>query len=135
MIKPLVIATFPNPYAQIAVLDSGTTDLPDWDTGDERAVATSQALYISTRSDTSGPVNVQVISGNGEVQPGAEQIFQGTLRIDSGRLEVGSPLAGTVERIALGICVDLTVTVFVRPAVDPSDIWIHLLGVPDGGLG
>jgi hypothetical protein len=79
MIKPLVIATFPNPYAQIAVLDSGTTDLPDWDTGDERAVATSQALYISTRSDTSGPVNVQVISGNGEVQPGAEQIFQGTL--------------------------------------------------------
>lgn len=105
-------------YAQVGVQDAGTTDLPDWQTGNERAVATGHAILVATRPDTEGKVVIRVIRG----PAGSEAIvFDGTLDVTSGLIEVGNSIAGTVERVALGDPgvrrVQITVDTVEAPAV------------------
>jgi hypothetical protein len=132
MSTTLVHETFPNPYAQIALVDAGTADLPDWVTGDEQVVSTMHAVYIATRPDTSGPIDVHVLSGEWEESSGGVRVFDGTVRTETGELEIGSPLAGLVQRVDIGAPGEVGLAIFVRPAHEPAEIWIHLVVARSG---
>ena len=45
-------------YGQIAIEDLGSEDVPDWNTGEERAVASAQTILVATRSDAEGSVRL-----------------------------------------------------------------------------
>jgi hypothetical protein len=85
-------------YAQVGVQDADTTDLPDWQTGNERAVATTHAILVATRPDTEGKVVIRVIPGSADA---GTIVFDGALDVTSGLIEVGNAIAGTVERVVL----------------------------------
>jgi len=134
MNQTLLSETFPNAYAQISLIDAGTSDLPEWGTGDEPSVASEHALYLSTRPDTAGAVEVHVLYGKPEEQADAKEVFVGRLRIDSGSLEVGSPLAGAVQTLDFAAIRELSVVVLARPAHEPSEIWAYVVDPEDAAM-
>lgn len=87
-------------YGQVVAEDAGTTDLPDWETGDEQAVASEHAVLIATRPDQDGDVHVRVARG---AAPGeGDRVFRGEMSVTSGRLAVGSPPASQMIEVDIG---------------------------------
>jgi len=112
-------------YAQVGVQDADTTDLPDWQTGNEQAVATAHAILVATRPDTEGTVVIRVIRGPAELEA---IVFDGTLDVTSGLIEVGNSLAGTVERVAVGEPGGRRVQIAVDPVEAPAVITVAIEG-------
>lgn len=112
-------------YAQVGVQDVDTTDLPDWQTGNEQAVATAHAILVATRPDTEGKVVIRVIRGPVESEA---IVFDGTLDLTSGVIEVGNSIAGTVERVALGDPGVRRVQIAVDPVEAPALITVAIEG-------
>lgn len=101
-------------YAKVVFQATGTTDLPEWVTGEEPAVATRSAVYVATAPDTDGMVDVQVAIGN---SPGSwgKEVFVTELDRTSTEIEVGSPLSGMVQKISSGIPATFTLRVYCDP--------------------
>jgi hypothetical protein len=103
-------------YGQVGIQDVGTSDLPDWETGEERAVATEHAILVATRSDADGDVTIRVLEGQDDEGDLGELVFDGDLSLTSPLLEVGNAVAATVTQVELGRVGYLRMRVFVEPA-------------------
>jgi hypothetical protein len=112
-------------YGQVVAQDAGTVDIPDWGTGREPAVASDHAVLVATRPDHVGNVHVQVLRGEGGPDLGA-QVFDGELSVVSGRVLVGSELAGQVLEVEVGGPGYVPVKVFVQPAELPDRVAVVL---------
>jgi hypothetical protein len=116
-------------YAQIAVLDAGTADIPEWESGEEKAVASEHAVLVATRPDHLGNVHVQVFRGEGGPDLGL-QVFDGELSVVSGRIAVGSVVADQLLEVETGDPGYVAVKVFVQPAEQPERVAVVLSGEP-----
>jgi hypothetical protein len=47
-------------YHQVEVRDAGDVDYPQWETGEERVLASVQCIVLATRSDLEGDVAIEV---------------------------------------------------------------------------
>jgi hypothetical protein len=112
-------------YGQVVVQDAGTADIPDWQTGDERAVASENAVLVATRPDHAGKVHVQVLRGDDEDNLGS-QVFDGELSVVSGCMTVGSVLAGQVLQVAVPRPGYVPIRIFVCPAELPERVAVVL---------
>ena len=104
-------------YGQIALIDSGTVDLPDWETGAEAAVASEHAVLIATRPDTDGDVEIEVYTAGESVD--GESVFDGELAVASGTLEVGSIVGSDTHAIASRVGF-VSIRILVEPAEMPN---------------
>jgi len=107
---------------QVAVQDVGTTDLPQWGTGEERAVATSRAILVATRPDIDGDVTIRIVRGLA-VERG-DPVFDGELTLTGTTLEVGNAVAGSLRSADVGRSGPIRVRIFAEPAELPADITV-----------
>lgn len=112
-------------YGQVTVQDADTPDIPDWETGDEQAVAGEHAVLVATRPDDAGNVHVQVLRGE-EGNDLGSKVFDGELSVVSGRILVGSVLAGQVLDIAIDGAGYVPIKIFVMPADLPERVTVVL---------
>lgn len=112
-------------YSQITIEDPGTLDLPEWETGEERVVATPHAIAVATRSDLDGDVAIVVLRGSDSRNLGT-LVFAGELALTSSAVEVGNSLAAALSRIAVGRSGVMKVRVFVDPPDAPSTVRVLL---------
>ena len=110
-------------YGQVVVQDPGTADLPEWETGEERAIASEHAVYVATRADTDGDVTIQVLEGSDTGGLG-DCVFDGDLSTTSPRLEVGNPIAGVLQSVKINGAGYIRLRVFVRPRESPAEVGI-----------
>ena len=129
MNRILADATALGLYGQITVQDVGTADLPDWQTGEEWAVATEHAISIATRPDTDGDVVIIVLAGTDDAGLG-KLVFDGEISLTSPLLEVGNAVAATVARVDVGRTGYLPLRIYTEPGESPARVTI-LLG-PEG---
>lgn len=88
-------------YGQVVIQDVDATDLPDWVTGDEAAVASDHAVFVATRGDCEGPVTVVVMDGEPD-EPAGDTVFEGELTLTTSLVEVGSTIAGMTIQTSVG---------------------------------
>jgi hypothetical protein len=112
-------------YGQVVAQDGETADIPDWETGDERAVASGHAVLVATRPDDAGNVHVQVLRGESGPDLGS-LVFDGELSVVSGRMVVGSVLAGQVLEVQIDSSGYIPVKIFVEPADLPERVAVVL---------
>ncbi len=112
-------------YGQVVAQDAETADIPDWESGDERAVASEHAVLIATRPDHEGDVHIQVLRGESGPDLGS-QVFDGELSVVSGRIVVGSVLAGQTLEVETGGPGYVPVKVFVQPSELPERVAVVL---------
>lgn len=110
-------------YGQVTVADVGTSDLPDWETGEERAISTEHAVAVATRSDSEGDVTITVFEGRDRVGLG-DVVFEGEISLTSHLLEVGNSLAATIAHADVGRAGYLRLRIFVEPANIPEKVTI-----------
>jgi len=108
-------------YGQVVAQDAGTADIPDWQTREEQAVASEHAVLVATRPDHAGNVHVQVFRGDDGDGLGL-QVFDGELSVVSGRLAVGSVLAGQVLEVGVSEPGYVPVKIFVDPVELPERV-------------
>lgn len=108
--------------AQVDIRDPQASEYPQWETGDERAVATSQCVAVATRPDVDGRVAIEVRRGPSDVPVGAAKAFEGELLLTGEMLVVGNFLASEAHPVSAGPGWH-QLTVYVRPSdVPPSEI-------------
>jgi hypothetical protein len=110
-------------YAQVVVQSQGATDLPIPQTGDEPAVANTEAVIVATREDMDGDVAIEVRRGGAD-GPYGTQVYQGKLSLSTPALEVGSNVSGQLETVAVGRTGQLPVTIYVDPPESPSTVTV-----------
>lgn len=96
----------------------GATDLPDWGTGQERALATSRGVLVATRPDADGDVTIRVVRGSAVGR--GDPVFDGELTLTGTRLEVGNALAGSLRSVDVGLSGQIRVRISVEPAELPA---------------
>jgi hypothetical protein len=88
--------------AQIDIRDPAGAEYPQWETGEERAVATDQCVAVATRSDADGRVTVEVrLGGPQEPMPDRAIAFDGEVLVTGEALVVGNLLAGEEHALPL----------------------------------
>jgi len=101
MTDPSLVASFSvSPrYAQVSVSDSGATDYPQWEMGDERAVSLADCVAISTREDRFGPVDIEVyLADDADYKFSSyHRVYSDQVEVPSGVMLVGS-VTGTEEQ-------------------------------------
>lgn len=112
-------------YSQVSVGDSGCTDYPHWETGNEEATAVADCVAVSTREDRFGPVDIEVYvaEGVGHRFPGYRRVYSDQLEIPSGVILIGS-VAGADEHAFQISERRPTVNAWVNPPDAPSSLKI-----------
>jgi len=82
-------------YAQVVVMDSGTTSLPEWVSGEEAVLSNESSLIIATRPDEDGDVEMRICEP-GPSHTGA-LIFDGVMDFPSGTIQLGNIPAAYIE--------------------------------------
>lgn len=82
MVIPGRTYSVPPLYAQVVVMDSGTTSLPERVSGEEAVLSNESSLIIATRPDEDGDVEMRICEP-GSLQTGA-LIFDGVMDFPSG---------------------------------------------------
>lgn len=92
-------------YAQAMFGVPGSTNLPDWQTGQEGAVATSAVIYVSTRSDFVDSniieLPIEVWQGNDSAAMG-ELIADVVLSAPDGLFEFGMLMDDDAPQVQVG---------------------------------
>jgi hypothetical protein len=88
-------------YHQVEIRDAADDiDYPQWETGEERVLASAQCLVLATRSDLEGEVEIEVRVGAGLDDPAAGQLlFEGELLTTGQAILVGNSLTGCADRL------------------------------------
>jgi hypothetical protein len=103
--------------AQIDIRDPAATEYPQWETGDETAVATAQAIAVATQGDVDGRVAVEVVADDEfRVEDSWREVFDGELLTTGDDVVIGNYLAGEVHPVRLGAGWHR-----VRVATNPAD--------------
>lgn len=81
-------------YRQVEVRDAGEVDYPQWETGSESVLASSQCIVLATRSDLEGDVEIEVrVDTDREDRAAGELLFDGELLTTGQGIVVGNSLA------------------------------------------
>jgi hypothetical protein len=113
-------------YAQVEVRDPAAVDLPEWENGNEQAIATAQCVAVATRSDVDGLVSIEVWQDEEDVGSEWALVFAGELLLTGPDLVVGNVVANEVHPVPVGpgwhrICV------WVRPSEGrPAEVVVVL---------
>lgn len=122
--SPVLLETSVLPlHGQIAVQDVGATDLPEWQTGEERVASTSRSILIATQPDRDGDVTIKVVAGEARAEAG-DRVFDGQLVLTGTEIEVGNALAGSLHRVDVGQKGPVRLRIFVDPPDRPAVIVI-----------
>jgi hypothetical protein len=108
-------------YAQVVVQSAGATDLPIPETGEERAVASTEAVLVMTRDDLDGDVTIEVCRGGADPAPGA-RVYKGELSFTEPTLQVGSNVSGQLATVNIGRVGWVPLAIFVDPPEAPSRV-------------
>jgi hypothetical protein len=111
--------------AQVAVFSPSSAEFPEWETGDEPAVATTTAILVATRDDLAGPVTVRVRTDTAALE-GFTTIISPTLLLPDGVVAFGSFLSGEIERMPLPTTGALRATVSVDVPGEASSVLVTL---------
>ena len=87
-------------YAQVQFGDSLAADYPQWETGEEGVVFTTQVIAVATRRDQDGDVRVEVWTEPVEVA-GTQIILDTEVQIIEGIARFGNELAGQLFDLPL----------------------------------
>jgi hypothetical protein len=101
-------------YGQIDIRDPAAADYPQWETGEEKAVATAHCIAVATRGDLDGRVAVEVRHEPIEEPDHATIAFDGSLLLTGEGLVVGNYLGGEEHWLPLPPG-SHHVTVYTRP--------------------
>ena len=112
-------------YGQIEIGDRDASDVPQWEIGEESAIANEEMVCVATRPDVEGVVHLSVIS-EGTRDPEGDEIFAGELLLPTGVLAVGNSVAAQVREIDLSPVKTLLVRVFTAPRESPSRVTVVL---------
>jgi len=112
-------------YAQVVVESEGASDLPVPETGEERAVASTQCVLIATRGDRDGSVTIDVWREH-DGRSAGEVVFDGELSLLTPRLVVGSPIADALLGVDLRRSGQIPITVSVDPLEAPSRVTVSV---------
>jgi hypothetical protein len=120
-------------YGQIDVRDANPdaadVDRPQWDSGDEPVLASTQCIVLATRSDLHGPVEIEVWVGADEHRPAGHLLFEGELLTTGEGAAVGNPLAGDLHRVPLPVGFH-RLRIYADQPVDPGRFVILFDGNP-----
>jgi hypothetical protein len=118
-------------YQQVEVRDAGDVDYPQWETGEERVLASAQCIVLATRSDLTGDVEIEVRvdADRTDAAPG-ELVFEGELLTTGPGIVVGSSLTD-LHSIWLPIGWH-PVRIYVDPPIDPSRLTVLFNRRPAG---
>ncbi|MEV8238817.1 hypothetical protein AB0O90_01125 [Microbacterium testaceum] len=111
--------------AQVAIFSPGAPEFPEWETGDEPAVATTTAILVATRDDLAGPVTVRVDTDTAALD-GFTTVLGTTLMIPDGVIAFGSFLSGEIERMPLPTAGAHLATVSVDVPGEASSVLVTL---------
>jgi hypothetical protein len=112
-------------YHQVIVESEHASDLPIPQTGEERAIASTQAIIVATRPEDDGDVMIEVHHGAVEECPG-RQVYDGELSFSTPRLVVGSYLANQLLTVDVGRIGWIPVKIYVDPPDEPSRVLVVL---------
>ena len=124
MVIPGRTYSVPPLYAQVVVMDSGTTSLPEWVSGEEAVLSNESSLIIATRPDEDGDVEMRICEPS-SLQTGA-LIFDGVMDFPSGTSQLGNIPAAYIEEIRLVKNRGVHVRVFVEPPESPASVVVEL---------
>ena len=124
MVIPGRTYSVPPLYAQVVVMDSGTTSLPEWVSGEEAVLSNESSLIIATRPDEDGDVEMRICEPS-SLQTGA-LIFDGVMDFPSGTSQLGNIPAAYIEEIRLVKNRGVHVKVLVEPPESPASVVVEL---------
>lgn len=90
-------------FAQIEIRDGSADRYPQWNTGDELAVALSDAVVVATAPDTDGDVQIRIWEGRPTEGAASQAIFTGAIDVSSGTLIVGNLVANLAFPFQVGV--------------------------------
>lgn len=82
-------------YGIIALFDRSINSEAEFNTGMELAVSDGHCIFVATRNDLEGPVQVEVLLDDAVVLDGYTKVFDGTLEF-SGQVAVGSIIGNEI---------------------------------------
>jgi hypothetical protein len=89
-------------HGQVVLTDSEARDYPQWQTGQEKAVALPNSVAVATRTEREGDVTIEVWDD----KPGGEEeldvAYEGELRLTGDSVDIGNVEANDLHRIRLG---------------------------------
>jgi hypothetical protein len=88
-------------HAQVELSDPLGSDYPQWERGDEPAVAAEDCIAVATRPEDEGTVVIEVWEG-APPSHAAELVHEGTFVLAGPEAQIGSYLAGELLGVALG---------------------------------
>jgi len=99
----LLVSFVVKPYhGQVGMGDPETHDYPQWETGEELAVAVPQFIAVGTRGDLEGDVAVEVWSGElGRHDVKLRSVFEGELILSGEHAVVGSVIGNDLHPVSL----------------------------------
>jgi hypothetical protein len=106
-------------YRQVEVRDVGHVDYPQWETREERVLASAQCIVLASRSDLEGDVEIEIRldADRTDTAPG-ELVFEGELLTTGQGIVVGSSLTGLHPiRLPIGWH---PVRIYADPPIDPA---------------
>lgn len=112
-------------YGQIEIGDRDAADVPQWETGEESAVANESMVCVATQPDNAGKVRVAVVA-EGSRNPEGTEVFTGELSLPSSVLAVGNSVAAQVFEIDLAPAKSVTIRVFVEPQELPNMVTVYV---------
>lgn len=106
-------------YGHVGLGDQETTDLPEFQTGEEAVVATPGDILVATQDDRAGPVTAELWRQDEEPPlDGLRQVFEGRLVV-RGPVAIGNVIAAELWPVDLPPG-EFGIEVWV-PSSDPID--------------
>ena len=115
-------------YGQVEIGDPAVKGYPQFETGNERAVALPQRIAVATRGDRDGDVAIEVWKEGAHADSlcDAVLVHEGVLVVSGSSLEVGNTVGNELHRFAIGVGKHL-VAIYTKPSVGEADTVIFLL--------
>jgi hypothetical protein len=108
-----------SPLYQVEIRDVGDVDCPQWETGEERVLASDQCIMLAARPDLEGAVEIQVRVGGHLAEPAGDLVFDEELLTTGHGVLIGSSLTGKLHSVPLPIGWHL-VCVYADPPGNPA---------------
>jgi hypothetical protein len=89
-------------YHQVEVRAADAAEeCPQWERGDEPAVASDRCILLATRPDLDGDVTVEVWAGPADTEQPGEVVFDGKLLTTDTGVVVGNSVTGALHHLPL----------------------------------
>lgn len=109
-------------YHQVAVQSEGASDIPTVETGEERLVASAEAVIVATRAERLGEVEIEVRRGDDVTDVPGLRVFDGELSFTTPHLEVGSTVASHLVTIDVGRTGWIPIQIYTDPPDEPRRV-------------